>query len=102
MIKWIGRLIFLGIVGGFLLGAYAYFGLKGTLPPDIESAPYAIQTYSSDGMMIPSRIYYADEVLIEGGVATISGYWSYDGEKYHKQKGEKEIPEPYKLIRRVN
>ena len=99
--KWFFRIILLGIAAVLLLGVYAYFSLKSTVPPEIEKAPYAIQTYSSDGMMIPSRIYYAEEVVIEGSVATINEYWSYDGEKYHKQKGEKEIPEPYKLVRRL-
>ena len=101
MMKWIGRLFLLGVFSGLALGAYGYFSLKATMPPAIDSAPYAIQTFSSDGMMIPSRIYYAENVVIDGGSATVSDYWSYDGEKYHKQKGEKEIPEPYKLVRRI-
>ncbi len=91
LIKWvvrgIGLLMLLMLIGGVL----PFFYQPGSLPAT-SSANWAIQTYSTDGLHIPSRIYYAEKVEFRDGVPVISGYWTFDGEKYHKQRGEKALP----------
>ena len=102
MFKWLGRLFLLGVLLVFALGTFAYCSLKATQPPDIKSAPYALQAYYEHGdLKFPTRIYYAEKIELEGGVAILTNYWTYDGEKYHKHNGEKEVEAPYSIVRRV-
>ena len=98
--KWIFRIFLLGFVVFIAVGAFAYFYLKGQEPPDIANAPFAIQTYSQDDLMIPARVYYAENVMVSGGILTMRVYWDKDGDRYHKHNEDKPILEPYKLVRR--
>jgi len=103
MLKWIGRLILLGILVSFCVGALAYCDFKASQPPDIKKAPYALQAYYYDknGLKFPTRFYYAEEIEIKEGDAVLENYWTFDGERYNKHKGEKEIPPPYSIVRRL-
>ena len=102
MFKWIGRLFLLGVLLVLALGIFAYFGLKATQPPDIKTAPYALQAYYEQGdLKFPTRIYYAERIEFEGEYAVLTNYWTYDGEKYNKHNGERKIDPPYSIVRRL-
>jgi len=102
MFKWIGRLFLIGVLLVLALGIFAYFGLKATQPPDIKTAPYALQAYyEQEGLKFPTRIYYAESIEFEGGDAILTNYWTFDGEVYNKHNGERIIPPPYSIVRRL-
>lgn len=82
------------------LGAVGYFEMKMNQPPSIEDAPWVAQTFSSDGMRIPSRLYYASEVAIIRGEMVIRDYWTFDGKRYKKHTGEMSLPKNSRFIRR--
>lgn len=98
--KWLFFIFLTGVVLVMLVGGVSYFFYKATEAPSVESAPYAIQTYSQDGMMVPSRVYYASEIRIQDGYPVIKTYWKLDGERYKKQNGEKTLPTNSRIIRR--
>lgn len=98
--KWIGRIFLLGVIAFIAIGAYGYLELKASEPPSMRDAQWACQTYSQDGSMIPSRIYFAADVEIVDGKAVISNYWAKEGDKFRKQKGTKELPENTRILRR--
>jgi len=102
MFKWLGRLFLLGVLLIVCLGVFAYFSLQATFPPDIEAAPYALQAYyEKDGLKFPTRYYYAEKIELSGSVAVLTIYWTFDGKKYHKHKGDREIQPPFTIVRRV-
>ena len=75
------------------------------MPPSVEDAPWAVQTYSNDEFRIPARIYFAEHIEIVEGVPIMSGsWWTYDGKHYHRHSGEKPLtPDEYgpvNIIRR--
>lgn len=82
------------------VGAAGYFEMKTNQPPSIEDAPWAAQTFSEDGMRIPSRLYYASEVAIIRGEMFVKDYWTFDGKRYKKHTGEKALPKNSRFIRR--
>lgn len=91
--KWISRLVVAGILVLMILGAANWFMNKTQQPPDVEKAPWVIQTYSFDEMRIPSRVYYAEELtILEDGTPVVVGYWKYDGRKFTHINDEKEFP----------
>lgn len=102
----LGKIIVFGILSVFVvvlcLGVFAYFSLKVSEPPGADAAQYGIQAYYQDnsGHKIPTRIYYAHAVEIQDGNAVLSTYWTYDGVRYHKHRGERIIPPPYDIVRR--
>ena len=91
VVKWIVRLI--GILALLMLiaGVASFFIRPGEIP-DVDKAPWSIQTYSNDEMRVPSRIYYAQELIMDDNTPVIVNYWTYDGEKYHYHKGELPFP----------
>jgi len=92
IIKWAIRLLVVALLVMLIGGVYSYFNPPGQ-PPSPDNAQWAIQTYSNDSMRIPSRIYYATTLdYQEDGTPVISGYWSFDGKNFHKQKGERSFP----------
>jgi len=102
MFKWLGRLFLFGLVMLLVLGIFAYYWLKGTQPPNIEDAPYALQGYYEDrGLKFPTRIYYAESIEFVDGEAVMTNYWTYDGERYKKHSGERRVSPPYSIVRRV-
>lgn len=100
--KILGWLFLTGLVVFITVGAFSCFYLKGQEPPEIKSAPYAVQTYYEDkyDVKIPARYYYAENIEIIDGEAVLSVYWTFDGEMYNKHSGELQIKPPYKVIRR--
>ena len=104
LFKWIPRLILSVIILFVVGGVVTYLINKTTELPSIKDAPWAIQTYSNDEFLIPSRIYFAEEVEIVDGAPVITHYWNYDGERYKSHKGNKAFPEdvygPVKITRR--
>jgi hypothetical protein len=101
MFKWLGYLFLLGILLVAGLGIFAYCSLTATQPPGIEDAPYALQAYYEHGdLKFPTRIYYAESIEFEGGVAILTNYWTYNGEKYKKHNGERKVEPPYSIVRR--
>ena len=95
ILKWIPRLLILAIIlfvivsfGSCLITKIFYD------VPDVQSAPWAIQSYSNDEFRIPSRFYLASDVdtLPDGTIVARAPWWSYDGKKYHKQKEDKPFP----------
>ena len=103
--KWIGRIFMLMVIATLVscagAGAYGYITMQSMSPPDAENAPWALQTYSQDGMAIPSRIYYATDVEIVDGHPLISDYWILDGDKFKKGKDDKTLPANTKIVRRT-
>lgn len=100
IVGWILRLV----VGAFLLLVILgglVFATNNTEPPSPDKAQYAIQTYSDDGMRIPSRIYFTNEVVYNGNIPTVKDYWKYDGEKYQHVKSEKELTGIVTIVRRT-
>lgn len=97
--KWIARIMLLGFVITVLVGVSAYYYLKGSDVP--SDAHYGIQTYYEEaGVKIPKRVYYAEEVRLKDGILLLIDYWDFDGVRYNKHKGEREILPPYKLTKR--
>lgn len=98
--KWIARIILLGIVVSIIFGVSAYFYLKGAEIP--SDAHYGVQCYYEDdsGNRIPTRIYYAEDARLKDGHLLLENYWTFDGERYNKGKGIKELPPPYEIILR--
>ena len=91
--KWISRLVGIIIILSFIIGVVSYIIIRGKTVPDINTAPWAIQTYSTDGMHIPSRIYYAKEVrMLDDGTPEIMYYWTLDGTTYHYHNSELDFP----------
>jgi hypothetical protein len=77
---------------------FAYFKLKASEPPE---TPYAVQAYfEHEGVKYPTRYYYAEQIKIDDGKAILINYWTLDGNYYHKHTGEKEISQPYKIVKR--
>ena len=98
--KYVFYIFIIMLIIFFAVGAVSYFFIKSQDPPGVDNAPYAFQTYSQDTLMIPSRIYYATEVVIIDNKPVISNYWTLDGKTYKKHGGEKILPENTKIIRR--
>lgn len=102
MLKWIVRIGLIIIVGVFGCGVYAYFALKSAQPPAISDAPLALQAYYNIGdTQIPTRYYYAENIAVNEGVAVLDSYWTYDGERFHKHDGSREVEPPFTIIKRV-
>ncbi len=91
VVRGIGFLIALLILMGFISFAVSLFYLPGKVP-SVEDAPWAIQTYSNDSMRVPSRFYFSKQITQEEGDPVITGYWSFDGKKYHYHRGKKAFP----------
>jgi len=86
---WITRIASLAFLLLLVAGALV-FATGPDEAPDIEKAPWGIQTYTDD---VPSRVYYAEDVRLEGNMPIIKGYWSFNGKKFKFNKGEKEFPQ---------
>jgi hypothetical protein len=100
--KWIAKLFLVGIFIVVGLGVYAYFNLKAANPPDVKSAPYALQSYYQDnGVEIPTRYYYAEKINVTGNKATLITYWTNNGDRYQKHGDEKIVEAPFDIIRRT-
>lgn len=99
--KWLVRILLLGIVFMFAVGVFAFLYLQSAKPPE---ASYAIQAYCVErsGVKIPTRYFYSNDIEIVDGVAVLTGYWSYDGRRYIKHDGVKEIEPPFDISRRCN
>lgn len=105
MMKWIGRILFFGFLVVIIFGVIGYFSLKATQAPSVKDAPYAVQVFAIDSrgaenITIPTRYYYVENLTLKDGQAVMDVYWTYDGMRYHKENGIKEIPPPYDIIRR--
>jgi len=88
VLKWIIRGIGL-ITILFILSGVLAFLTRGcnTAAPGVDKANYSIQTYSQDELRIPSRIYYSQDIVIDGDYVFTKGYyWSFDGEKFIRHK----------------
>jgi len=101
IIGWIFRIIVMLVVVFIGFGALAFFVNKDTAPPHIEKAQYAIQTYSSDNMKIPSRIYFTNDIVYNGSTPMVEEYWKFDGEKYKLVKEPREFTELFTVVRRT-
>ena len=87
--KWASRVVTGTVLLFFLLSAVMCFMQPGE-PPETE---WGVQTYTNDQFRIPSRYYYGDSIEYIDGYPVLKGsWWSYDGKKYHKHKGDKEFP----------
>ncbi len=85
-VKW----LICGIVFGIVLLAIGGVLLLLTPKeiPAVTAAPWAIQTYSNDKMLIPSRVYVAEKYsYANDGVLIISGYWSFDEKNWIRHNG---------------
>jgi hypothetical protein len=101
MFKWLGRFFVLGVLIVVIIGGVTYCDFRGTQPPSLEDAPYALQGYyETDGLKIPTRIYYAEKIELVDGKALLETYWTLDGTKFKKHEGRKEVYPPYSVIRR--
>ena len=98
--KYVFYIFIIGLVIVVAIGAVSFFYVKSLEPPSVEDAPYALQTFSQEDPIVPSRIYYASEVVIIDGKTILDTYWTIDGDKYKKHNGKKELPENTKVIRR--
>lgn len=98
--KWLFFIFLIGLVIAVGVGGFGYVTMKMHEEPAIKDAPWVIQTYSQDGMSIPSRVYYASEVEMVNGNPVIKNYWTYNGQTYNKQSGEKELPANSRIVRR--
>jgi len=76
--------ILIGIVAGVCWFLFSSFIGKDSKIPNIEAAPWAIQT--------STRIYYAQDYKVVDGVPVIIGFWTLDGENYNYHKGVKDFP----------
>ncbi len=93
IITWVVRIIGLIILLLLVAGGVAYCQVNRTAQvPDVEKAPWVIQTYSNDAMRIPSRIYLAEMIDYDGDTPVIKNYWRLDGGRYIFVKGKKEFP----------
>lgn len=99
LLGWVARIAVMLVVVFIGFGALA-FVVNDDTPPDANKAAYAIQTFSTDGLRVPSRIYFTNEVYPDGELPVINNYWWFDGEKYHYIKGEKSFTEPIEIVRR--
>jgi len=97
---WILRIVFLVFAAFFLSGVFAVLS-NNDEPPSREKAQYGVQTFSTDGFMIPSRIYFANEITYEGKIPSTSEYWWFDGEDYKHVKKNRVFNEPVEIIRRA-
>lgn len=89
VLKWIGQTITILVLVVIIGSVFVYCNRPGQVP-DIDSYPWAIQTYSNN---LPSRIYIAKEVeYTQDGTPTLKNYYSFDGTNWHKQKGDKSFP----------
>lgn len=76
------RLIAFAIFGAivvFVFGGFLASCSKPQEPPTITEAPWVVQT--------SSRLYYAKELKMLNGEPYIRGYWTYDGKRFHFEKG---------------
>ena len=89
LFRWIGQALTLLVVIAVIASIFIYCNRPGQVP-DIESYPWAIQTYSNK---LPSRIYIAKEVeYAQDGTLTITNYYSFDGTNWRKERGDKVFP----------
>jgi len=101
IMAWFVRII-VGLVLLFIgFGAIAFIA-NDSDPPLPDKAQYGIQTYSSDGLKIPSRIYFTDDIIYDGKTPIINDYWWFDGDSYKHVKKEKVFNEPFTVVRRTN
>lgn len=98
--KWLFFIFVIGLISVIGVGGFGYFQMKAHDEPTLEDAPYVIQTFSQDGKMIPSRVYYAADVEIVDGKPVIKQYWTFDGGAYKKENKEKVLPENSRIVRR--
>ena len=95
----VGRVI-VGAVGIMLIAGTIIFAQQPDLPPDPEKARWGIQTYVSG---YPSRIYFSEDLELVGNMPVVTGYYSFDGDKYKFHKGVKEFPrDDYSYVRVVD
>lgn len=100
LLGWLFRIVIIAVFVLFGLGAIVFL-TDNTAPPPPDKAQYSIQTYSTDGMMTPSRIYFTDEIIPKGDTPIIKDYWWFDGENYKHVKKDREFTEPIKIVRRA-
>lgn len=94
IIKWLPRIAVASIVIFLIISAFAFF-LRPGEPPSPDKAEWCVQTYTNDGFRLPSRYYYGEGIkYIDGEINPVltGWWWSYDGENYHKHKGDKIFP----------
>jgi len=92
-VKWLGRILICFVIIVFAIGALTWLQNRAMSPPSVKDAPWAIQTFSNDEFKIPSRVYYTEIIEIQqDGTPVIRNYWNYDGERYHRYRGEKSFP----------
>jgi len=96
---WIVRIGVLAIIAFIVLGGLAFF-FNNSEPPSPDDAQYGIQTYSDDGMRIPSRIYFTNEIVYEGNEPTVNDYWAFDGKDYKHIKKDRIFTEPITIVSR--
>lgn len=99
LFTWIAR------IAVMLFIIFIIFGVIGACqggdrPPAADKAQYGIQTYSTDGQMIPSRIYYANAITYTGKVPSVPDYWWYDGGKYYHVNKPRTFEEPTTIVKR--
>lgn len=99
VLGWLARITVLLAVVFIGFGAIAFL-VNDDTPPDVDKAAYAIQTFSTDGLRVPARIYFTNAVFPDGELPVIKDYWWFDGEKYHYIKGEKTFTEPVEIVKR--
>ena len=93
VVTWVVRFIGLVVVLLLIAGTVSYCQMgKQVEAPEIEKAPWAIQTYSNDEMRIPSRIYFAETLEYDGNTPVIKNYYRLDGDNFVFVKGEKRFP----------
>ena len=100
VIAWVAR-IAIGLLFLFILLGGIAFAVNKSEPPSPDKAVYAIQTYSADGLKIPSRIYFTDEIVYDGNLPVVTDYWKFDGENYKRIKNERIFTEPVTIVRRT-
>lgn len=100
---WLVRLVILAAVVWMLgTGTIGAFWKPGT-PSKLDKAPWVMQTFSSDNMGTPCRVYFISDGGVEIGLdgkPIIDNYWRYDGKQYHHETEPKEITSPYTIERR--
>jgi len=101
IIGWIMRIVVLLVIAFIGFGAIAFIS-NDSEPPLPDKAQYGIQTYSDDGLRIPSRIYFTDDIIYDGSTPKIDDYWWFDGESYKHVKKERVFNEPFTVVRRTN
>lgn len=96
IVTWVVRGIGLIVILMLVLGGFSYCQTKGREAPDVSKAPWSIQTYTKSEKLgviadIPSRIYFAENVVYNGDIPTITNYWKLVGDRFVYVKGDKPL-----------